>query len=157
MSTTADTFRPCGYSNVIASLSIENATKGMEWYKQAFNAEIRSSHMDPTGNKLMHGEIKIGDSIVFVSDIFADWGGSLSHSSFYLYVPDVDASYKQAISCGAKSKYEPKDQFWGDRTADITDPYGQRWTIATHLKEVTGAQLQEAQQEFMKNAKPGNM
>jgi len=157
MSTTPDTWRPCGFSSVIPQLSIDNATKGMEWYKQAFNAEIRSSHMDPTGKKLMHGELKIGDSIVFVNDIFPEWGATLSHSSFFLYVPDVDALYKQAISCGAKSKTEPKDKFWGDRTADITDPYGQAWTLATHLQDMTGTQLQEAHQEFMKNFKPENM
>jgi len=94
---------------------------------------------------------------VFLSDVMPEVT-SLTTSSFYLYVRDVDAAYKRAVAAGATSKSEPKDEFWGDRHCVVVDPFGTKWSLATHVKELTDEQVNAAAAQHMKEhaaKKPG--
>jgi len=150
--------RPASFHTVTPYLFIAGAEKAIDFYKAAFGAETLSI-MNSPGNesRIMHGEIKIGDSILFISDPVGQSGEactSTSQSSFYLYVNDVDATYKQAVASGATSKMSPVDMFWGDRMGNVIDPYGQNWSIATKVKDVTPEQMKQAQEEFFKKQPP---
>jgi uncharacterized glyoxalase superfamily protein PhnB len=80
-------------------------------------------------------------------------GGSPSSSSLWLYVTDVDASYKRAVDAGAKSNSPPADMFWGDRIANLSDPFGQKWTLATHVKDMTPEEMKKAEADFVASMK----
>ncbi len=101
-------------------------------------------HM-PGSKKVMHAALKIGNSIVFVQDEMPNMPGPKQrHASFYLYVPDVDAAHKRAISAGMKELYAPADMFWGDRTGVVADAFGHHWTFATHMRNPSEAEMTEA-------------
>jgi len=142
-STDAPSWRPAGYHSVTPQLNIDKdaALKALDWYERVFSATRINCHVDQKGSgKVAHATLRIGDSIVFVNDVFDEWrnvSGPVS-SSFYVYVEHVDELYKKALQDGAVSKYEPKDQFWGDRTACVVDPFGQSWTMAHPIPGFVG-------------------
>ena len=104
--------------------------------------------MPGPGDMVMHAEVKIGTSIVMLSDEFPDFGqlGPASRGgttcTMMLYVPDCDAAYKRAVDAGCTSTQEPKDEFWGDRFAKVTDPFGHQWAFATHVEDVSPEEMQ---------------
>src|ERR1700722_1222566 len=104
---------PKGYHTITAQLSVEGASKAIEFYKKAFGAEVIDQAADPSGKKVWHAALRVGDSMLFVNDVFPEMGGSASHTSLWLYVNDVDASFKRAVDAGAKGKNPPPDMFWG--------------------------------------------
>jgi uncharacterized glyoxalase superfamily protein PhnB len=140
---------PKGYHTVTAQLAIDGAAKAIEFYGKAFGAEVVDQAPDPTGKKIWHASLKIGDSILFVNDVFPDMGGSPSQSSLWLYVSDVDASFKRAVDAGGKATMPPADMFWGDRIGQITDPFGQKWCLATHIKDMTPEEQKKAGEAFV--------
>jgi PhnB protein len=144
---------PEGYRTITAHLSIDGASQAIEFYKKAFGAEEIDRAPDPSGQKIWHAAIRIGDSILFINDVFPDMGGAPSQSSLWLYVPDTDAWFKRAVDAGAKPTMPPADMFWGDRMAHVLDPFGQKWAIATRVKEMTPSEMQKAQDEVIKQAK----
>jgi PhnB protein len=135
---------PEGYRTITAQLSIEGASKAIEFYKKAFAAEEIDRAMDPSGEKIWHAALRIGDSMIFVNDVFPNMGGAQSQSSMWLYVNDTDAWFKRAVDAGARVGMPPGDMFWGDRMAQVVDPFGQKWTMATHVKDVSPSEMQEA-------------
>jgi PhnB protein len=147
---THEKWQRAGWQNLIPSLCVEGAKQALEFYKSAFNAEILDCMMDPTSTKVMHADIKIGGCVVFVSDPAPAMGVNPCPLSLALYVPDVDEAFKRAIKAGAKEKDSVKDQFWGDRTGCVVDPYGIKWTLATHLREVSPEEMQEAAERYSK-------
>jgi PhnB protein len=139
---------PEGYRTVTPYLVIRGAAEAIEWYKKAFGAEDIARMPMPDG-KLMHAEIKIGDSFIMMSDEFPEMGGGKSPQalggsccSLHLYVPDVDASFSRAVSAGAEAQMPPMDMFWGDRFSKLRDPFGHEWTIATHKEDVTPEEME---------------
>ena len=104
--------------------------------------------------KIVHAEIQIGNSIIMMNDEIMGsrsaqtLGGS--PISFYVYVEDADAAFKKAIAAGAKQQYPLTDMFWGDRMGALDDPFGIKWTIAQHIKEVSKEEMKKGQEEFMK-------
>jgi uncharacterized glyoxalase superfamily protein PhnB len=140
---------PKGYHTVTAQLAIDGAAKAIEFYGKAFGAEVIDQAADPSGQKVWHASLKIGDSILFVNDVFPDMGGSASQSSLWLYVNDVDASFKRAVDAGGKATMPPTDMFWGDRIGQITDPFGQKWCLATHIKDMTPEEQKKAGEAFV--------
>ena len=108
----------------------------------------------PDGRTIMHAEIRIGSSILMLSDEMPEMecrspqslGGS--PVSFYVYVPDVDSFFKKAVAAGATEKMPVADMFWGDRVGGLTDPYGHKWTIATHTKDLTPEQIRKGAEAF---------
>jgi PhnB protein len=141
---------PAGFHTITAQLSLDHAAKAIEFYEKALGAEVLDRALDPSGAKVMHAMLRVGDSMLFVNDVFTDMGGTHSHSGLWLYVPDVDASYKRAVDAGATGTQPPADMFWGDRMAHIKDPFGQTWAIATQVKVMTPEEQKAAADAFFK-------
>src|SRR4051812_37182816 len=140
---------PEGFHSVIPSLTVRNAAEAINFYKKALGAEERMRMVGPDGRSIMHAEIKIGNSIVFVSDETpqspAKSPQSLGGSTAVLnvYVPDVDATFRQAVDAGGKAGMPVADQFWGDRYGSFTDPFGFVWGVATHKEDLTEQEVAE--------------
>ena len=137
---------PDGYHSVTPYLVMRDAARAIDFYKRALDAK-ESFRFDAPGGKIGHAEIKIGDSIIMLADEMPDMGyrgpQSLGGSavSLMVYVEDVDSQFKRAIDAGAKVKQPVKDQFYGDRSGTLEDPFGHVWTIATHVEDVSEDEL----------------
>ena len=138
---------PAGYTGVTAYLIIRDATRALEFYQKAFGATEVLRLPGPDG-KIGHAEIRIGDSHVMLADENVDMGhrspDALGGSpvSLMFYVEDVDARVAQALAAGATIKYPIKDQFYGDRSGSVTDPFGYVWTIATHTEDIAPEEME---------------
>jgi PhnB protein len=132
---------PEGYHSVTPYLAIRDAAKAIDFYKQAFGAEEIMRMAGPDG-KIGHAEIRIGDSVIMLTDEYPDMGmpspEALGGSpvSILIYVDDVDAVFDRAVAAGAKSERAVEDQFYGDRAGSVRDPFGHGWYIHTHIEEV---------------------
>jgi PhnB protein len=139
---------PEGYRTVTPFLSVDDAAGAIDYYKQAFGAKERMRMETPDG-KIGHAELEIGDSLIMLSDPFPnastrppnEIGGA--SGGVFLYVEDVDAVVKRAVDKGATVTMKVEDQFWGDRFGTVTDPFGQVWSIATHVEDVPPAEMAE--------------
>ena len=140
---------PAGYHTITAQLAIDGAAKAIEFYEKAFGAVVVDRAIDPSGTKIWHGALRIGESMLFVNDVFPEMGGEPSRSSLWLYVPDVDAWYHRAVEAGAKGLQPPADMFWGDRMAHVADPFGQKWALATRIKDMTPEEMAKAEADFI--------
>ena len=144
---------PDGYHTVTPVLTVRNGVKAVEFYKRAFGAR-EVFRMDGPDGKLMHAELKIGDSTIMLGEENPQWGCQSPESlkgtpvSLYLYVPDADAAFAQATAAGAKALKPVDDMFWGDRQGEVTDPFGHRWSLATHKEDLTPEQISQRAQEF---------
>jgi PhnB protein len=152
---------PDGFHSVTAALTVREGAKMIDFYKQAFGAQEVMRMAGPDGKSLMHAEIKIGDSVVMLSDeqpggCRAPIGVGACTSYLYVYVPDVDKTFNQATKAGAKVVMPLADMFWGDRYGVVIDPFGQVWGIATHVKDLSPEEAMKAGQEWAaKNMPPG--
>jgi uncharacterized glyoxalase superfamily protein PhnB len=143
---------PDGYHAITPYLVVRDAEKELAFLTKAFGAvATHPPHRRPDG-KIMHAEIKIGDSRVMLGEATEEWPPATN--SLYLYVPDVDATYKHALNAGAKSAMEPMDQFYGDRSGSVKDPSGNIWWIATHKEDVSADELARRSEEYFKKQKP---
>lgn len=139
---------PDGYHSVQPYLMIDGAAAAIEFYKEAFGATERLCMKQPDG-RVGHAEIEIGDSCVMMADeneqlqAFSPTHYGGSSVSLLIYSEDCDALYRRAIAAGAKSEREPADQFYGDRMAGVLDPFGYKWFIATHIKDVSKEELEK--------------
>ena len=137
---------PEGYHSVTPYLCVSDAARAIEFYKEAFGATERF-RMEAPGGRIGHAEIQVGDSIIALADEFPEinfrspqaLGGPSSH--FMIYVEDVDARVEQAVAAGAKLTRPVKDQFYGDRTGGVEDPFGHHWYIATHVEDLTPEEI----------------
>ena len=142
---------PDGMRSVTPHLICAGAADAIEFYKLAFGATEISRLPGPDG-RLMHASIRIGDSTVMLVDEMLEHGArgpkSLNGSPvvIHLYVEDVDASAAQAVRAGAKATMPVSEMFWGDRYGQVEDPFGHRWSIATHVRDVAPADMQKAMQ-----------
>ncbi|SRR6266568_8682508 len=142
---------PEGYHTVTPALNVKHADTLIDFLKRAFGAEERS-RMQAPGGPVMHAEVRIGDSFLMLSEAMTE---SPTASALMLYVKDCDAVWKQAQDAGAKSLMAPEDMFWGDRFARVSDPFGNRWSIATHKEDVAPDEMERRAKEWMaKNPKP---
>jgi PhnB protein len=139
---------PEGYHTVTPYLTVDDAEAAIDFYGRAFGAKERTRMASPDG-RIAHVELEIGDSVVMLSDPFPQFAtrppkelGGTSVGVF-LYVENVDETFKQAVDAGATSASEPEDQFWGDRFGSLTDPFGHSWQIATHVEDVPPEELEE--------------
>jgi uncharacterized glyoxalase superfamily protein PhnB len=140
---------PDGYHTVTPFLNVKGAAEAIEFYKKAFGAEEQSRMPGPDG-KLMHAVIKIGDSVVMLSDAVMN---APTTSSLHIYVTDADAVWKRAVAAGAQIAMPIADMFWGDRYGLLSDKWGNRWGIATHKEDVPPAEMPGRAAEAMKNMK----
>lgn len=139
-------FKPDGYHTVTPYLIIQGAAKAIEFYKQAFGA-TELMRLDAPGGTIGHAEIKIGDSIIMLADEHPEMGyrgpQALGGSPIclMLYVEDSDAMFAQAIAAGGTVQKPIQDQFYGDRSGQLVDPFGHVWTVATHKEDLTPAEI----------------
>ncbi len=139
---------PAGYHTLTPYLIIRDAAQAIEFYKQAFGAE-EIFRMPMSDGRIGHAEMRIGDSMVMLADEMPEEGYSSPHLlngttvSFMVYVADVDAAFQRAVDAGAKVLRPVKDQFYGDRTGTLADPFGHVWSIGTHIRDVTFEEVQQ--------------
>ena len=153
---------PEGFRTVTAGLCVSPCDQAIAFYEKAFGATTRS-RMTMKG-KIGHAELKIGDSIIFLSDEFPEMPGCRAPRTLegttgglYLYVPDVDAACDRAVKAGAKVLMPVADMFWGDRYGQVQDPFGHIWGLSTHKEDLTPEQMAQRQQAFFATAgKPGD-
>jgi uncharacterized glyoxalase superfamily protein PhnB len=141
---------PEGLHSITPQLSLDGAEKAIDFYKRAFGAEVVMRAPDPSGKKVWHANIRIGNSSIFVNDVFPDMGGGVPQkANLWLYVDGVDAAFKRAVDAGAKVTMPVMDMFWGDRLGAVMDAWGNQWNLAQHMKDLTPEQMQKAQDEFV--------
>ncbi|HET9253225.1 MAG TPA: VOC family protein [Candidatus Eisenbacteria bacterium] len=144
---------PEGYTTVTPSLIQRDCNKAIEFYKRALGA-VEVMRMPGPDGKIMHAEIRIGNAVVMMNDEMMGMKSAESLGSspvtFYIYVEDCDQAYQKAIAAGGKEVMPPADMFWGDRMSQFTDPFGYRWSISTHVKDMTPEEMKKGQEEWMK-------
>ena len=148
----AKNFVPEGYHTITPQLTLNTAAQTIDWYKKALGAEELSRNIGPDG-RIMHAELKIGDSRFMASDVMMgkgpkEFGGS--PAGFWIYTKDADALFNRAVAAGGKVNMAIADQFWGDRAGALNDPEGYTWWIATHKEDLTESELQQRAEEFFK-------
>jgi PhnB protein len=145
---------PEGFHTVTPSLVVRNAAQAIDFYKKALGAQELSRMPSPDG-KIMHAELKIGDSIIFLADEMPNPGSAKSPQtvggctgSLNLYVPDVDSFFQKAVNSGAKEAMPVADQFWGDRYGSFVDPFGHIWGVGTRKEALTPEEIGKRAQSF---------
>jgi PhnB protein len=143
---------PRGMRSVTPHLVCAGAADAIEFYKKAFGATELNRVLGPDG-KILNAAIQIGDSVIMLVDEFKEWGSfgpkSLNGSpvTIHLYVENADQTFDRAVSAGARVKLPLDDMFWGDRYGQLEDPFGHRWSVATHIRDLSPAEIQDAAQE----------
>jgi len=152
---------PEGMHSVTPHLTCAGAADAIEFYKKAFGAVELARLPGPNG-KLMHAMIRIGDSAVMLVDEAPEWGmlgpKALKGSAvtIHLYVENADATVETAVKAGAKITMPLQDMFWGDRYGSLEDPFGHRWSVGTHVRDVSPEEMQKAMQNMPPRETPKN-
>ena len=139
---------PDGYHTATPYLTVQGAAAAIDFYKRAFGAQ-ELFRMSGPGGKIMHAEITIGDSHIMLADesntaeTRAPQTLKGTAAGIFLYVEDVDATFKQAIRAGAKQTAPVEDMFWGDRFGKLTDPFGHLWMLATHIEDLSPGEMEK--------------
>lgn len=147
---------PPGYHTVTPVLVCRGAAEAIDFYKRAFGAREVAKMLGPDG-KVAHAELRIGDSKVMLGDEMPAMGASApptiggTATSLFIYTKNVDQAFKKAIDAGAKEEMAPADMFWGDRYAKLVDPFGHKWSLATHIEDMTKREMERRGAEAMKN------
>jgi len=145
---------PDGYHSVTPYLIVRGAAKAIDFYKTAFGA-VELFRMPGPDGKVAHAEIKIGDSPVMLADEHPQMGavgpqaGVRPPVGLMIYIPDVDAVFAKAVAAGATVQKPLQNQFYGDRSGTVTDPFGHTWTISTHVEDVSSAEMERRMAELM--------
>ena len=145
---------PPGFHTLTPHLTVRDADKALEFYKNALGAEVLNVARTPDG-KVMHAMLRIGDSPLMLNDEFPEMGGLSPLSTggsgvtIHIYTENVDQAFHRAVNAGAKVKMPLMDQFWGDRYGIVTDPFGHSWSLATHIKDMSPEEMQRGQDEAM--------
>lgn len=136
---------PEGFNSITPALVVSDAAKAIELYVKAFGATEVHRMNCPSSGKIMHACLQIGSSKIFLCDANPEQGcAAPSSSSFYLYVDDVDKIFAQAKKAGMQESMAVQDMFWGDRMGNVKDPFGNSWSVATHKRDVSPEEMQEA-------------
>lgn len=151
---------PDGYSTLMPYLIVKDAARALDFYKRAFGA-TELMRLNGTGGKIGHAEIRIGDAVVMLADEFPDMGARSPQTlggspvSLLLYVEDADARFEQAVAAGATVLRPVKDQFYGDRSGMLSDPFGHVWVLATHTEDVSPEEMRRRSEELLKRQSGG--
>ena len=139
-------FQPEGYRSVTPYLVVVGAAKAIDFYKKVFGATEIMRMPRPDGN-VAHAELRIGDSVIMLADEMPQMGALSPHTiggtavGIMVYVPDADRVFHNAVSAGSKVERELADQFYGDRSGTFIDPFGHKWTVSTHVEDVTPEEM----------------
>lgn len=140
---------PEGYHSVTPYLVVEDILKQMDFFIYGLNGVEKYRMPGPSGS-IVHAEVRVGNSMIMLGAAME--GFAPTAGTYYHYVPDVDATYNQAISKGGESVEEPKDQFWGDRTAKVKDPSGNTWYLATAKERLSPEELNQRAESALAQA-----
>lgn len=157
---------PEGFHTVTPHVVVDDCARAIDLYAKAFGAEERVRHDGP-GGKIVHAEVRIGDSVVMMSDEMPPMPGQpgvykspksagLATAALFLYVNDCDAAFDRAVKAGCTVRQPPTDMFWGDRYGQVIDPFGLTWAIATHIEDVSPAEMKKRQEEFFAKMQVGS-
>ena len=144
---------PEGYHSVTPYLVVDGAAEAIDFYKKAFGA-VEVVRMPGPGGKIGHAEIKIGDSFVMLADEHPEQGHRGPKSvggtpvGILIYVPDVDSVFKAALAAGATQVKPVENQFYGDRSGSLTDPFGHNWMVSTHIEDVAPEEMERRMKEL---------
>jgi len=142
---------PDGHHTVTPYLTVRDAAKIIDFLKQAFGAKITYEPLKRPDGTIMHAEITIGDSSVMIAE--ESEMAKATPSSLYLYVPNVDSVYQQAVKAGGETMMEPTDMFYGDRCGGVKDPSGNSWMIATHKEDIAPPEMAKRAEAFFEQQK----
>jgi PhnB protein len=151
---------PAGYHSATIYLIVKGGARAIEFYKSAFGA-VELMRMEGPNGTIGHAEIKIGDSPIMLADEFPEMGHKSpttlggAGAAVLLYVNDCDAVFAKAVELGATVMKPIADQFYGDRSGTVIDPFGHQWTIATHIEDVPPEEMEKRHDEFMKKMAEG--
>jgi len=142
----ASSHLPAGFSTLSIHLTVNGATKYIEFLKQAFDAVELSRSASPDG-RLLNASVRIGDSVMMLNDVFPEFGGKPIVPEEWpmrltLYLPDADAVWAKSLKAGCSVTMPLREQFWGDRYGEVRDPFGFVWAIATHLEDLSPAEIE---------------
>jgi len=142
---------PKGFHTITPQLNVKGAAAYSDFLQKAFGA-VETSRSPGPGGKLMHVEVRIGDSILMFADHFPEFGAPATVEgnypfSFHVYVPDVDALWQKAIAAGCNETMPLSDAFWGDRYGQVKDPFGFSWALATRKEDLTPGEMEERQKK----------
>jgi uncharacterized glyoxalase superfamily protein PhnB len=137
-------FKPDGYHTVTPYLLVHDVVGLIDFMKRVFDAEELQRFDQPDGS-VMHAEVRIGDSLVMMAEAGGDFPPM--PGMLHLYLEDTDAAYRRALEVGAISLREPEDQFYGDRTAGVQDPFGNQWWLSTHIEDVSPEEMRRRSEE----------
>ncbi|MFO0945149.1 MAG: VOC family protein [Planctomycetota bacterium] len=152
---------PKGRDRVIPHLVCSPCAEAIKFYEKAFGAKEVGCVTSPDGQRIMHAEIQIGESVLFLVDDFPEYCGGKSQTPLALggtpvtihrYVENCDAAIDRAVKAGATIQMPPGDMFWGDRYGVVVDPYGHSWSIATHVKDLTPEEMEKGMAEAFAQA-----
>jgi PhnB protein len=143
---------PEGFHALTPHITVKDAARAIDFYQKAFGAEVLRISHGPEG-KVMHADLKIGDSILMLNDEFPEWGAvgpptGASGVIIHMYLENVDAAFERVVSAGATVKMPLGDAFWGDRYGAVVDPFGHTWSLASKVKDVSKDELNKASQEL---------
>src|SRR5262245_15512114 len=145
----SSSYLPAGFHTLTVHLTVDGAAQYVEFFKQAFDAVelTRSSSQD---GRLLNASVRVAHSVMMLNDVFPEFGGEAYRSGravrLTLYLPDADAAWAKALAAGCKVRSPLRDQFWGDRHGEVQDPFGFVWAIATHLEDLTAAEIERSEE-----------
>jgi PhnB protein len=145
---------PDGVHTVIPYLTLNNASEAIEFYKKAFGAKEVARMAGPDGRGIVHAEIKIGDSVLFLADECPGMGNPSPQKlggttvGIHLNVEGVDDVFARAVAAGGTALMPPTNMFWGDRFGKLVDPYGHTWSLSTHIEDVSHEEMERRGQAF---------
>lgn len=151
---------PRGFHTLTPHLVVRNADQAIEFYKKAFGAQLQGDIARGPDGKVMHAQLRIGDSNLMLNDEMPEYGalsplsGGSSSVTIHIYTDNVDAAFQRATAAGAKVGMPLMDQFWGDRYGTVTDPFGHKWSLAAHVKDLSPEEMKHAMSEAIANMPP---
>ena len=147
---------PAGYHSITPYLTVVGVPQAIEFYKAAFGA-VEGVRLDMPDGSVAHAELKIGDSHIMMGEENPAWGNKSPHTlggtpaGCMLYVEDCDAVFAKAVELGARAEMPVSDQFYGDRSGTVFCPFGHKWTIATHIEDLTPDQMKQRMDDWVKS------
>lgn len=144
---------PEGLHSVTPALTVDGCAEAIETWKHALGAEEVMRAPDPSGRKIWHAEVRIGDSVVFCNDVFPEMGQTPRQARLWIYLAGVDKAFHRAERAGLKAVMHPADMFWGDRIAELHDRWGNQWVLAQHVADLSPEEMKKAQDEFVAKTK----
>jgi uncharacterized glyoxalase superfamily protein PhnB len=153
----ASSYLPADFHTLTVHLTVDGAAEYIEFLRRAFDA-VELTRSPAADGRLLNASVQIGDCVVMLNDVFPEFGGEAYRSGravrLTLYLPDADAAWTKALTAGCKVAAPLRDQFWGDRYGELEDPFAYVWAIATHLEDLTGAEIEERRKKMFGGGRP---